>query len=146
MKHMLLRTISLLWILVLALCTAAMLLIDVPVTKSGDLEGFQNYLDTSIPNYMDKHHIAGTAVGLIHDGKVVYLKGYGYASFEKEIPVTENTAFQVASISKAMTSWGIMNLVEQGKLELDQLFQVISPDGNCHLPNMIRTVSQFAGC
>lgn len=120
MKHKLLRTISLLWILVLVLCTVVVLLIDVPATKSGDLEGFQNLLDTSIPNYMDKHHIAGTAVGLIHDGKVVYLKGYGYASFEKDIPITENTVFQVASISKAMTAWGIMNLVEQGILELDQ--------------------------
>ncbi|HEX2978723.1 MAG TPA: serine hydrolase domain-containing protein, partial [Anaerolineaceae bacterium] len=62
----------------------------------------------------------GAAVGLIHDGKIVDLRGYGLADAENGLPVTENTVFQAASISKSLTAWGVMNLVEQGKLGLDE--------------------------
>lgn len=114
------KKIFLIWVLTLVLITAAALLIDLPAAKPGDVPGFQEYLDQAVPESMEKHNIAGAAVGLIHDGKIVYLKGYGFADAAKEVPVTENTLFQAASISKSLTAWGIMNLVEQEKLELDE--------------------------
>lgn len=113
------KKILLIWLLTLVLITVASLFVDIPAAKPGDVEGFQNYLDTAIPHLMKKHHIAGVSVGLIHNGEIAYLNSYGYADAENEIPVTENTVFQAASISKTMTAWGIMNLVEEGKLALD---------------------------
>ncbi len=120
MKHIPYKRIYLIWILALILFTTASLFIDFPVAKPGDLEGFQTYLDKAIPESMQKHNIAGVAIGLIHNGEVVYRKGYGYADTGNKIPITENTVFQAASISKSLTAWGIMKLVEEGKLELDE--------------------------
>lgn len=120
MKRLSFLKIGLIWVLALMLFTMACLFIDIPVAKPGDLGGFQNYLDEVIPEYMARHHIPAVALGLIHNGEVVYLKGYGFADTEQKIPVTENTVFQAASISKSLTAWGIMKLVEEGKLELDE--------------------------
>lgn len=119
MKRLSFFKISLIWILAMMLLTMACLFFDIHVAKPGDLNGFRNYLDKAIPEYMAKHHIPGVAVGLIHKGEVVYLKGYGFADTEQRIPITEYTVFQAASISKSLTAWGIMKLVEEGKLELD---------------------------
>jgi D-alanyl-D-alanine carboxypeptidase len=120
MKRLSFLKLGLIWIVALMLLTMAGLFIDIPVAKPGDFEGFQNYLDKAIPDYMAMHHIPAVAVGLIHNGEVVYLKGYGFADTEQSIPVTEETVFQAASISKSLTAWGIMKLVEEGKLELDE--------------------------
>ncbi len=114
------KRIFLIWVIALVLITAVALAIDLPVAKSGDLAGLQEYLDQAIPESMKRHNIAGAAVGLVHNGEIVYLKGYGFADSAKEVPVTENTLFQAASISKSLTAWGIMNLVEEGKLDLDE--------------------------
>jgi CubicO group peptidase (beta-lactamase class C family) len=56
---------------------------------------------------------------LVHDGRVAWAQGYGVAEKSADIPVTENTVFQAASISKSVTAWGVMRLVEQGKVDLD---------------------------
>lgn len=120
MKSRLYKRLFLIWVLTLVLITAVSLFIDIPVAKSGDLQDFQAYLDKAIPESMEKHHIAGASVGLIHNGEIVYLNGYGYADAGEDIPVTENTVFQAASISKSLTAWGILNLVEEGKLDLDK--------------------------
>jgi CubicO group peptidase (beta-lactamase class C family) len=76
-------------------------------------------LDRLIPQLMEKYGVPGTAVSLVRDGEVVWLEGYGLADRDRGVPVTADTVFQVASISKAVTSWGVMRLVESGQLELD---------------------------
>lgn len=119
MKNILCKWKYLIWTLNLILLTILSLIIDIPVAESGDIKGFETYLDKAIPQYMNKFDIGGVVVGVVKNGKVVYLKGYGYSDSGKRVPVTENTVFQAASISKSVTAWGIMNLVEQGKLELD---------------------------
>ena len=55
------------------------------------------------------------------DGEVLFEKGYGYADLENEVPVnTETTSFQIASISKVFTATAVMQMVQQGKLSLDE--------------------------
>lgn len=67
------------------------------------------------------NHVAGAAVSIVKDGKVLFKKGYGYANLEKNIPVdAETTSFQIASISKVFTATAVMQMVEQGKLSLDE--------------------------
>lgn len=119
MKKILYKWKYLIWTLTLVLLTILSLFLDIPAAKSGDIKGFITYLDKAIPQYMSKFNIGGVAVGVVENGKVVYLQGYGYSDSEKMVPITENTVFQAASISKSVTAWGVMNLVEQGKLELD---------------------------
>jgi CubicO group peptidase (beta-lactamase class C family) len=64
--------------------------------------------------YNDKA-LNGTII-IAKEGKIVFEKSYGYANFDKKIPLNENTQFQIASVSKQFTAFGIMVLKRQGKL------------------------------
>ncbi len=76
-------------------------------------------IDEYVANYIGKT-TPGAAVGIVKDGKIVFLKGYGYADIEKQIPVDpKSTVFEWASTSKLFTWTSIMQLVEQNKLDLD---------------------------
>ena len=77
-------------------------------------------LDDKIRELMAERHIPGAAVAVMKNGKIVKMKGYGVASLEFNIPVTTNTVFEIVSVSKQMTAAGIMLLVEEGKVDLDE--------------------------
>ena len=80
---------------------------------------FINEIDNAIPNWLNEFVVPGAAVAIIDNGEVLLQKGYGYADVLNQIRVNENTGFNIASISKTITAWGIMKLVEEGKLGLD---------------------------
>jgi CubicO group peptidase (beta-lactamase class C family) len=82
-----------------------------------ELEAF---LDDYFSSKMAEYHIAGAAVSVVKDGKLLFAKGYGYADIEKGIPVDpEQTIFRIGSVGKTFTWTAVMQLVEQGKLDLD---------------------------
>src|SRR6266542_3680809 len=86
-------------------------------TDPAELEAF---LDDLFGKEMAEYHIAGAAVSVVKDGKVFFAKGYGYADLENKIPVDpEQTIFKVGSVTKLFTWTAVMQLVEQGKLNLD---------------------------
>jgi CubicO group peptidase (beta-lactamase class C family) len=86
-------------------------------TDPAELEAF---LDKELGREMDKHHIAGAAVSVVKDGELFFAKGYGEANLERGIPVDpEQTVFHVGSVGKVFTWTAVMQLVEQGKLDLD---------------------------
>jgi CubicO group peptidase (beta-lactamase class C family) len=62
----------------------------------------------------------GLAVALVHHGQVVWAAGYGLADPATGQPVTASTRFQAASLAKPMSAWGVLRLVEQGRLGLDE--------------------------
>ena len=79
------------------------------------------FLDGVMPLQIAREDIAGAVVLVVKDGKVLYAKGYGYADVEKKTPVTpDGTLFRPGSISKLFTWTAVMQLVEQGKLDLDR--------------------------
>lgn len=67
---------------------------------------------------MDRLHVPGVAVGVLHDGREE-AAGFGVTSVENPLPVTPDTLFQIGSITKTFTGTAAMRLVEQGKLDLD---------------------------
>src|ERR671933_527152 len=75
--------------------------------------------DDAIPHLMDKRGVPGVAIAVVKGGEVAWGKGYGWADKDRRLPVTEHTVFQAASISKAVSAWVVMKLVEQGTLALD---------------------------
>ena len=88
-----------------------------PTDDPAELEAF---LDNLMAELMDEHHIAGAAVAVVKDGELFFTKGYGYADVENGTPVDpEKTVFKLASNSKPFTYTAVMQLVEQGKLDLD---------------------------
>jgi D-alanyl-D-alanine carboxypeptidase len=84
-------------------------------------------LDAWLPWKIQYDRIPGLAVGIVHNGKLIYQKGVGYADIESKIAVTPKTCFRIASISKTFTSVAIMQLVEQGKINLDERVEKYLP-------------------
>jgi D-alanyl-D-alanine carboxypeptidase len=76
-------------------------------------------VDAVVQKAIDAKTIPGAGVAIVRNGKIVFTKGYGLADVDTGTPVTENTAFQIASVTKQFTATGILLLVEQGKLGLD---------------------------
>lgn len=88
----------------------------VPLTRT-DVEA---WLDGYMPYALDSGDIAGAVVVVVKDGQVLLQKGYGYSDLEKRTPVDpERTLFRPGSVSKLFTWTAVMQLVEQGKLDLD---------------------------
>jgi CubicO group peptidase (beta-lactamase class C family) len=93
-----------------------------PVTPAAALTkaDVESWLDGLIPYSLDRGDIAGGVVVVVKDGQVLAEKGYGYADVAKKTPVDpEQTLFRPGSISKLFTATAVMQLVEQGKLNLD---------------------------
>jgi CubicO group peptidase (beta-lactamase class C family) len=82
-------------------------------------EQFTQWMQQHVPALLDELHIPGVAVATIDNGETSFLGGFGLANLEQNRLVQSSTQFQLASISKSVTSWGILKLVEQGRLDLD---------------------------
>src|SRR5215471_7287880 len=73
----------------------------------------------------------GCALGIYRDGKIIYAKGYGLANVEENLPITTQSVFDIASVSKQFTAASILLLKRQGKLRLDDDIRKYVPE----LPN-----------
>jgi len=97
---------------------------SIPETSPAPLltkQDFETFLDGLIPSQLQTRNIAGAVVSVVKDGHVLFQKGYGYADFEAKKPViADQTLFRPGSISKLFTATAVMQLVEQGKLDLDR--------------------------
>jgi CubicO group peptidase (beta-lactamase class C family) len=72
-----------------------------------------------VPLQLDREDVAGAIVAVVKDGKQLFTKGYGYADVKnKKRVVAEETLFRPGSVSKLFTWTAVMQLVEQGKLDL----------------------------
>src|SRR5688572_18754163 len=76
-------------------------------------------VDEYIEAEIRKQHIPGLSLAVVQAGKVVKIKGYGLANMELNVQATPNTVYQIQSITKSFVASGIMLLVEDGKLGLD---------------------------
>jgi CubicO group peptidase (beta-lactamase class C family) len=83
-----------------------------------DVEG---WLDGLMPYALQRGGIPGAVVMVVKDGTVLLQKGYGYADVKRRLPVDpERTLFRPGSVAKLFTWTAVMQLVEQGKLDLDR--------------------------
>jgi CubicO group peptidase (beta-lactamase class C family) len=70
-------------------------------------------VDTYIKLRMDKEHLPGLSLAVLRDGKIIKLKGYGYANLELKVPASPGTVYQVGSITKQFTATAILILVQE---------------------------------
>lgn len=92
----------------------------IPRSSGGAISNHQldlKAVDTFLLEKVKANRIPGLAVAIVQDDKVIFSKGYGQAEPGK--PVTERTQFYIGSVTKSFTALATMQLVEQGKLELD---------------------------
>lgn len=76
-------------------------------------------IDHYIKEVIAINEIPGVALAVIKDGKIIYEKYYGKASLEENKAVDKNTAFKIFSTTKLITNVGVFQLIEQGKLSLE---------------------------
>ena len=74
-----------------------------------------------------KFDVPGVAVGLIKDGSVILLEGFGNRSLKNKEPMNPDTLFQIASISKTFVAAAVLKLESEGKLSLDSPVSSVSP-------------------
>ena len=73
-------------------------------------------IDKLVENAMEKFTVAGVAIAVVKDGKVIHKRGYGVRSIKSKQRVNERTQFAIASNSKAFTTAALAILVDEGKL------------------------------
>ncbi|WDS35591.1 serine hydrolase domain-containing protein [Pseudoxanthomonas sp.] len=94
----------------------------------------QQVFDTLFDQTMARYQLPGLAVGVVHDGKVVYLRTAGELEAGSGKPVTPDSLFKIASNSKAMTTGVLARLVDQGKLRWDDPVTRYLPDFRMYDP------------
>src|SRR5213594_1415936 len=85
-------------------------------------------LDQFVTAQMTEWHVPGLALGIIQDGRVVLLKGYGFRDVEQKLPVTPRTLMAIGSNSKSFTVVLMGMLADSGKLEWDKPARTYLPD------------------
>jgi CubicO group peptidase (beta-lactamase class C family) len=88
------------------------------------LSGFDSFVEKELKNWK----VPGAAIAIIKDGKVIHMKGYGFADVKNKRPVTTKTVFPIASVTKSFTVSTLAVLVKQGKLEWDKPVREFLPD------------------
>ena len=116
MKKILSFALSLIFLLAIPLTAQA----TQPTTPTGiPLSEIEIRINELVANYMHEF-TPGLAVAIVKDGEIIFSGGYGYANIEQQIPVDPAvTTFHHASISKLFVYVSVMQLVEQGLLDLD---------------------------
>lgn len=72
-----------------------------------------------IEEVMQAYDLPGFAIGIVKDDEIAYARGFGYKNIDTKKPVTTTTLFHMASISKPFVATAVMQLVEQGKIDLE---------------------------
>ena len=76
-------------------------------------------LETLLENLRQDLKIPAYSAAIVKDQKVLWARGFGYADVENKIPATEHTAYHLASLTKTFGSTILMQLVQEGKIKLD---------------------------
>ena len=95
-------------------------LAQVSTSLDDRVSGMEDFVDGAMAMSIANREVAGAVFVMVKDGKVVFQKGYGFSDVEKRKPVDpEKTLFRPGSVSKLFTWTAVMQLVEQGRLSLD---------------------------
>jgi CubicO group peptidase (beta-lactamase class C family) len=124
-----------------------------PATQPHTLDkvDLEAWLDGFVPYALDTGDIAGGVVAVVKDGEVIFAKGYGYSDVAAHKPVDpDKTLFRPGSVSKLFTWTAVMQMVEQGKLDLDKDVNTYldfhipdRPDGPITLRNIMTHTAGF---
>ena len=87
---------------------------DQALSEANDLE-----MRARVEEILNRHPAVGLAVGVVRDGSLAFFYGHGVADIASGTPVTEDTVFRIGSLTKTITAIAVMQLREQGLLDLD---------------------------
>jgi CubicO group peptidase (beta-lactamase class C family) len=86
-------------------------------------------VDATVPALMEAGHVPGTAVAIVHKGRILLLRGYGQSQLDPAAQVDPVwTSFRIGSVSKALTALAVLQLVDAGALDLQRDVRQYLPD------------------
>lgn len=85
-------------------------------------------VDQVFADYALDAHVPGLVYGIVADGRLVHVRGVGVQDLESKRPVTPDTLFRIASMTKAFTALTILKLRDEGKLNLEALAELYVPE------------------
>lgn len=85
-------------------------------------------IDSIVKLEMLRQKIPGVSIAIIKDGRIEYIKGYGFSNLEHEVKTKPETVFQLGSIGKQFAGFAVMLLVEEGKISLEDRLSKFFPD------------------
>jgi CubicO group peptidase (beta-lactamase class C family) len=103
------------------------LFLAILVAQCGFAQSKADKIDALMRQYVENRQFNGTVL-VAESGKVIYKKGYGLANMEWNIPNTPDTKFRLGSVTKQFTAFLIMQLVDQGKLKVNEKVTTYLPD------------------
>jgi len=109
------RLITTTFLLSIALCAAQSSAPPVPMNAAAEA-----HLQANIPALMEKAGVPGLSIAVIRDGRTVWSESFGVRSETTKKPVTKDSYFNVGSLSKPVFAYGVLKLVDAGKLKLDE--------------------------
>jgi len=89
------------------------------ISPGDDTTNTMASFDREMERFMQARTIAGGALAVVKDRRLVYARGYGSADRENQAPVSPDSCFRIASLSKPITAVAILKLIEEGRLSLD---------------------------
>ena len=90
------------------------------ITPCAAQDATANKVDDYVKSEMQKQRIPGVSLAVVKDGKIIKAAGYGLANVELNVSARPETVYKIASVSKQFIATGIMLLVEDGKISLDE--------------------------
>src|SRR5689334_157842 len=106
--------------LILAVAAVTSLALLEPVTHAAGLSsGGASAITTFLQSAVDRGEVPGIVALVVDRNGVVYHEAFGQQDVGKNIPMAKDSIFRIASMTKAITSMGVMILVEEGKVKLD---------------------------
>ena len=98
------------------------------IAQDPQTEELLQELPALIEAQLEAWHVPGLAVGIVKDGEVIFMEGFGYRDREAQLPVTTKTLFPIASCSKAFTALGAAAAVDEGLVDWDTPIRQYVPD------------------
>jgi CubicO group peptidase (beta-lactamase class C family) len=109
--------------------TNALLLAQSPTVKieaTGHADLRLAAFDRSMTQFIQDHELPGACLAIARRGRLIYQRGYGYADADTKESMQPNALFRIASISKPLTAVAVLQMVERGRLKLeDSVFEVL---------------------
>ncbi len=94
----------------------------------GDYGYTKEYVSWLIRKEMKQQDVTGLSIALVDDQRVVWAQGFGYADEANKISATPETVYRAGSISKLLTATAVMQLAEQGKMDIDKPLKTYLPE------------------
>ncbi len=112
------------------LCGIVLAAAFIPYTAAQAADDAATYakVDSLFADYALDNHIPGMVYGIVKDGQLVHVRGVGVQDLVSKRPVTPDSLFRIASMSKAFTALTVLSLRDQGKVQLDALAETYVPE------------------